>query len=182
MHHYLGHFTLYDTSRGGRSSPLGSGFRCPCKIDEEYFDCMVEFVSQQELSPGASADVRVSFLSIRDVASRLRVGDSYQLCDGARPVGEVRVTRDVWSDIETLVSPGEVRRAVVESVGWTRPRLSVEGGIITNLSSQAMGLRQWNEIGQTLRCGDALRVRVERIDRDTGALRFPLSRGPHDAA
>ena len=128
---------------------------------------MVEFVSEQELPPGQSTDVRLSFLSIRDVASRLRIGDSYQLCEGTRPVGEVRITRDVWSDIETLVSPGEVRRAVVESVGWTRARLSVEGGIITDLSSQAMGLRQWDEIGQALHCGDALRVRVERIDRDS---------------
>ena len=128
---------------------------------------MVEFVNQQDLLPDHSADVRLSFLSIRDVASRLRVGDSYELCEGARPIGEVRVTRDVWSDIETLVSPGEVRRAVVESVGWTRARLAVEGGIIADLSSEAMGLRQWDEIGQTLQCGDALRVRVERIDRDS---------------
>jgi hypothetical protein len=171
MYHYLGHFTLYDTSRSGRITPLRSGFRCPCKIGEEYFDCMVEFVIQQELSLGNSADVRLSFLSIRDVASRLRVGDSYQLCEGSRPVGEVRITRDVWSDIETLASPGEVRRAVVESVGWTRAQLSVEGGITTDLSSQDMGLRQWDEIGQVLHCGDALRVRIERVDREARDIR-----------
>jgi hypothetical protein len=167
MYHYLGHFTLFD----GRRTPLRSGFRCPCKIGEEYFDCMVEFVGQQELSPGQSTDVRLSFLSVRDVASRLRVGDSYQLCEGASPVGEVRVTRDVWADIEVLVSPGEVRRAVVESVGWTRAQLSVDGGITTDLSSQDMGLRQWDEIGQVLHCGDALTVRIERVDRDARDIR-----------
>jgi hypothetical protein len=162
MYHYLGHFRLYD----GQTKPLRSGFRCPCKIGDEYFDCIVEFVSQQEVSPGKSADVRLSFLSVADIAPRLRVGDSYQLCQGSRPGGEVRITHDVWSDIETLASPGEVRRAVVESVGWTRARLAVEGGITTDLSSQDMGLRQWDEIGQVLHCGDALRVRVERIDRE----------------
>lgn len=167
MYHYLGHLTLYD----GRRTPLRSGFLYPTKIGEKYADCMVEFVSQQELSPGQSTDVRLSFSYIRDVASRLRVGDSYQLCPGFRPVGEVRITRDVWSDIETLASPGDVRRAVVESVDWTRARLSVEGGITTDLSSQDMGLRQWDEIGEVLHCGDALRVRVERIDREARDIR-----------
>lgn len=167
MYHYLSHFTLHDERR----TPLRSGFRCPCKIGEEYFDCIVELVSQQELSPGRSADVRMTFLSVREVASRLRVGDSYALYEGTRPVGEVRITHDVWGDIDTLPALGEVRRAVVESVGWTRARLSVEGGITTDLSSQDMGLRQWDEIGQVLHCGDALRVRVERIDREAREIR-----------
>lgn len=171
MYHYLGHFTLYETRRSGRRTPIRSGFRCLSKIGEEYFDCVVEFVSQQELSLGQCTDVRLSFLSIREAASRIRVGDSYQLCEGSRPVGEVRITKDVWGDIETLVSLGDVRRAIVESIGWTRAGLSIEGGLTTDLSSQDMGLQQWDEIGRVLRRGDVLRVRVERIDREARAIR-----------
>lgn len=166
MYHYVGHFTLYDTSRSGRRTPLRSGFRCPCKIGEDHFDCMAEFISGSDLLPGLSTDVWLSFLSIQQVAPLLRIGDSYQLCDGLKPVGEVCLTRDVWSDIESLVEIGAVRRAVVKNVGWTRARLLVDGDITTDLSSLDMGLRQWDEIGQALHCGDALRVRVEGIDRD----------------
>jgi len=45
-------------------------------------------------------------------------------------------------------------------------RLLIEGGIVADLSSQDMGLREWDEIGQILHSGDAVEVRVDRIDRN----------------
>lgn len=182
MYHYLGHFKFYETSKSGRITPLRTGFRCPCKIDSEFFDCFAEFVGTHEILPGESTDVRLSFLSTETLASRLRIGEAYELCDGWKPVGEVRLTKDVWSNIDSMVAVGEVRGAVVTKVGWTRARLSVEGDIDTDLSSQDIGLKPWDEIEERLQVGDRVRVRVEQIDKPNRQIRISLLEKVGDAS
>jgi hypothetical protein len=172
VYHYLGHFKLYEASKSGRTAPLRTGFRCPCKVEGELFDCLAEFVGAQEILPGESTDVRLSFLSMQLLASRLRVGEVYELCDGWKPVGEVRLTKDVWNNIDSMVAVGEVRAAVVSKVGWTRAHMSVEGGIDTDLSSQDVGLQPWDEIEKRLCVGDRVRVRVEQIDKPNRQIRI----------
>jgi hypothetical protein len=149
MYHYLGRLRLYEASRSSRTTPISSGFRCPCKVGDEYWDCIVDFISESEISPGEATDVRLSFVSIIHVAAFL-----------------------AW---------GDVRHAVVDRIGWTQARLLIDGCIVAHLSSEDVGLRLSDEIGQTLHCGDAVTVRVERIDRDTRSIKIRLLRGQSDA-
>ena len=172
MYHYLAQFKLYETSKSGRSAPLRTGVRCPCKVEGENFDCFAEFIVAEEIQPGDSTDVRLSFLSIELLASRLQVGEAYELCDGGKAVGEVRLTKDVCSNIDSMVAVDKVREAVVSKVEWTRARLLVDGDIDTDLSSHDMGLQPWDEIEERLHVGDRLRVRVEQIDKQNREIRI----------
>jgi hypothetical protein len=160
MYHYLGNFQLYETSTTKHSE-----YRCPCKIDGAYFDCQIKMVNRLELCPGESVEVQICFLSIDLVAPCIKVDNVYQLYEGSQPIGEMLITQDPWYRVETWVSEGEIRKAIIDDIGWTRAKISVEGGIIAFLGSEAMGLKAWEEISLVLKSGESVRVRIEKIDK-----------------
>lgn len=99
------------------------------------------------------------------VANLIKLDSSYQLCDGANPIGEIFLTQDPWSELEDRISEGEIRTAVVDSIGWTAAELVIEDDITTFLMSQDIRLEAWEEINQVLRLGELVKVRIETIDK-----------------
>lgn len=160
MYHYLGSFQLDETAKYDKHS----GLRCLCKIDNEYFNCQVDIIDYEKVSPGESAKVKITFLSIHLVASLVQVDSYYQLCEGSRPIGKILIAKDPWSDLKTWISEGEIRKAIVDRIGWTAAGIVMEGGVSTYLMSQDLGLKEWEEIDQVLRVGEIVTVRVEKID------------------
>ena len=162
MYHYLGDFQLYENSRIIRQF----GYRCQsCFDNNTRSDCLIELVDQLELLPGNSAKIQVSFLAINLVAPLINVGDTCKMYEGSRPVGEVYISHDPWAKVEEWIAKGEIRNAVVGSIGWTSAGILMEGDIRTFLTSQDMGLQEWKEIGQVLKSRELVRVRIEKIDK-----------------
>ncbi|MBZ8183104.1 hypothetical protein [Oscillatoria salina] len=167
MYHYLGNFELYGTSKAKYS-----GYRCLCQIDNAYFDCQVEFVDRLEIKPGESLLVRIWFLSIDLVAPHIKIGNVYKICEGLRPIANILIIQDPWNNIEDMIHEGEVKKAVINGVDWTRATIIVEGGIVGHLSSETMGLKSWEEINQVLKDGEAVKVRVSEVDKLNRKIKF----------
>jgi hypothetical protein len=115
MYHYLGSFQLYETSRSINSYRN----RCPCKIDNAYYDSIIEIINQSELAPSKSVEVQISFLSIDLIAPLIKVGGVYQVCEGSRPIGDVLILHDPWDKFEQWITEGEIRKALVGQIDWT---------------------------------------------------------------
>ena len=164
MHHYQGQLTLRRTSEGGRASPLMPGVRPHVRIGSELLDVTFTLLAQDQLRPGESAAIGVSFLSPHLVESQVRVGDAYRVFEGPREIGTLEIQRDVWSDAARLVQMGEEYDATVMEVGWTSAKVLLENGWTAALHSRDIGLAPWAEIGDVLRTGHQVRVRVEAID------------------
>lgn len=161
MYHYLGSFQLYENSRVIRRF----GYRCQSCIDNVSYDCKVDLVDRSELTPNNSTKIQLSFLAIQLVAPLINIGNVYQMNEGSRPIGEVAILHDPWAKVEDWISEGEIRKAVVERIGWTTAEILMEGDIATVLTSKDMGLQEWKEISQILKNGEIIRVRIEKIDK-----------------
>jgi ribosomal protein S1 len=163
MYHYLGRFQLYETSNCDHFSD--SSYLC--KIDDKYQFLKIKIVGSVKFASGESVEVQVIFLKIDCVASLVKVGTKLPIIlpYGLETIGEVLITKDPWNDVETWVAEGEIRKAVVDSIGWTAAGILIEGGIETSLMSQDMGLQAWEEINKVLKDGDIVKVRVEKIDK-----------------
>ncbi len=164
MHHYEGELTLRRSSEQGRGSPLRSGVRPLVRVDGDLFGVQIELLGQDELRPGESAAVGVSFLFPHLAHSRIRVGDVYSILEGTREIGHVVVQSDVWKDPNRLVQVGREYAATVVDVGWTAAQVTLENGWRAALHSRDVGLVPWAEIGEALHEGEQLRVRVEAVD------------------
>jgi hypothetical protein len=82
---------------GGRRSGIWSGYRCNCwigRVDEDggraYNDATFYLVGAEEMAPGTTARARV-LPHDPDSWSRLEVGGRFELCEGARVVGDAVV-------------------------------------------------------------------------------------------
>jgi len=144
------------------------------RLDGDLFDVVVELLDQDELQPGETAAVAVSFLSPDLVHSLVRVGDTYGVFEGSREIGSLLVEADVWRDPARLVRVGEEYAAKVTEIGWTTAGVVLDNGWTATLNSRDVGLAPWAEIGEALREGQHLRVRVESIDPITRAVTLSL--------
>jgi ribosomal protein S1 len=84
---------------------------------------------------------------------------------GSKPVGEISISHDPWAKVEEWIAEGEIRQAVVQRIGWTAAGILMESDVETVLTSKDMGLQEWKEIGQVLKSGELVRVRIEEIDK-----------------
>jgi hypothetical protein len=165
MHHYAGKFSLLTTAQGGRKTPLFSGYRCPCKIGGDFFDCSIELINQTELKPGDTACAEIVFGVINLVSSRIQLGCSYELCEGSKPIGTFLIETDLWSKIDDIVRAGEEKFGTIKNTNWTRAILELDDGIITQLSSKSVGLQPWAEIAEKFKIGDRVKIKVEKVDK-----------------
>jgi hypothetical protein len=161
MYHYLGSFQLYENSRVIRQF----GYRCQSYIDNVCFDCLIELVSLPELLPSQSTEVQISFISIKLIAPLINIGCVLQICEGSKPVGVLSISHDPWARVEDWIAEGEIRKAVVDRIGWTTAGILMEGNIKTVLTSKDMGLQEWQEINRVLKSGEMLRVLIDKIDK-----------------
>jgi hypothetical protein len=143
---------------------MRSGIRPHIRVDGDLFDVQIDLLSQDEVRPGESATIGISFLSPELVHSRVRVGDAYSVFEGAREIGQFVVQTDVWKDPARLIQVGREYTATVVEVGWTAAQVALENGWTAALNSRDVGLAPWAEIGQALHEGAQLRVRVEAVD------------------
>jgi hypothetical protein len=116
------------------------GYRCQSYVDRIRYDCLIELVDLSELPPGKSAKVQISFISIKLVAPLINIGHVIQIHEGSKPVGEVSISHDPWANVEAWIAEGEIRKAVVQRIGWTSAGILMEGDIETILTSKDMGL------------------------------------------
>jgi hypothetical protein len=170
MHHYAGKFSLLTTAQGGRKMPLFSGYRCPCKIGGDFFDCSIELINQTELKPGDTASAEIVFRVINLVSSRIQLGCSYELCEGSKPIGTFLIETDLWSKIDNIIRKGEERFGIIQNTNWTIARLELDGGITVHLSSKNVGLQQWAEIAEMFKSGDRVKVKVEKVDKQNRSI------------
>jgi hypothetical protein len=166
MHHYEGKFSLLSTEQGGRKNPLFSGYRSGLfKIEGNHFGCLIDLINQTELKPGEAASVHVTFIAIELAAPRIRVGHSYEICEGAKLIGNLLIETDSWLKIDNVIHEGEEKFGTIKNTNWTRAALQLDNGITTQLSSKNVGLQPWAEIAEKLKVGDRVKVKVEKIDR-----------------
>lgn len=88
---------LLPPDRGGRRSPIATGYRCNCWVGHTsgghrvYNDATIHLVDGDQLAPGATARARVE-PHFPDDWSHLAVGSSFELCEGPRVIGVATVT------------------------------------------------------------------------------------------
>jgi hypothetical protein len=174
--------TLRRTSEGGRATALRSGIRPQVRLGDQFFDAQLDLLANDELHPGETAPIAVSFFRPVQVAARIRAGDALPVFEGAREIGTVEVTLDVWKEPDRVVEPGKEYSATVTRVGWTAAEVRLENGWTAALHSRDVGLAPWAEIGASLHEGDHLRVRVDSLDATTRtvALSVPQERSSGD--
>jgi hypothetical protein len=166
MYHYLGRFQLYETAKCSKYSSL----RRPCEIDGAYFDCQINLVNLEQIAPGESAEVTITFLAIDLVTSLIQIGNHYQIYEASEPIGEIFIDKDPWHNIESWACEGEIREAFVRSVfqsvaGISMESISIKGGIETCLMSEDVGLQEWDDINKVLKEDKFIKVRIEKIDK-----------------
>ena len=127
MYHYEGELTLRRTSDGGRSNVLRSGIRPHVRLVDELFDVQLDLLGPDELHPGSSALVGVTFLAPEQVHERVCSGDTYAVFEGTREIGTLTIRSDVWTDCARVVQVGREYLATVTSVGWTAAAVMVTG-------------------------------------------------------
>lgn len=85
---------LYPTDRGGRTSPISKGYRCPCFVakdgTEAGWDCVV--VGGGPVAPGERAQLGLIFLSGAEAVKALTQGPKFYLWEG-RFIGEATAAR-----------------------------------------------------------------------------------------
>ena len=88
---------LLPPERGGRRSPIWSGYRCNCWIgsteggERTYNDATFFLVDGERLEPGARGRARVQ-PHFPDEWSELIQGSTFELCEGRRIVGVATIT------------------------------------------------------------------------------------------
>ncbi|HVU08263.1 MAG TPA: S1 RNA-binding domain-containing protein [Verrucomicrobiae bacterium] len=171
MHHYEGKFSLLSTEQGGKKSPLFSSYRGGLfKIDGDHFGCVIELIGRTELKPGEVASVHVTFIAIELAVPRIHAGHSYEICEGAKLIGNLLIETDPWLKIDNVIHEGEEKFGIIKNTNWTRAILELDGEIATQLSSKNVGLQPWAEIAEKLKVGDRVKVKVEKIDRQKRAI------------
>ena len=81
------------TAEGGRRSAARSGYRPQFSYDGHDWDAVHEYPDQDEVSPGATARVYLTFLTPAAHVGRVVPGLRFQLREGRRVVGEGEVVR-----------------------------------------------------------------------------------------
>jgi hypothetical protein len=71
-------------------------------------------VRDEELRPGDTTLVAVSFISPAFIAGRIDARDSLPVFEGPREIGTLEVLVDVWKDPNRLVEPGREYQATVK--------------------------------------------------------------------
>lgn len=88
---------LLPPERGGRRSPISSGYRCNCWIgngersERTYNDATFYLLDSEQLNPGERGRARTR-PHFPDDWSGLVVGSTFDLCEGRRVVGVATVT------------------------------------------------------------------------------------------
>lgn len=89
---------LLAPDKGGRRSPIVSGYRCNCWVghaDDDghrlYNDATFHLVAGDQLAPGYTALARVE-PHFPDDWSHLEIGSTFELCEGPRVIGVATVT------------------------------------------------------------------------------------------
>jgi ribosomal protein S1 len=161
MYHYLGRFELDHKNKGSRFSE----YKTLLQINGELFDCSINLVDQREIKPGESASATICFLSIRAVNNIISLGEVYPVMEGGNAVGQFSIDFDPWSTIDKLIATGDIRKAIIQSVGWTVAGIMIGDDITSILKSSDLGLQAWEEISTVLSCNDLVMVKVEEIDK-----------------
>jgi hypothetical protein len=143
---------------------MRTGLRPQVRVENEFYDVHVDLIGQDELRPGGSALVGVSFLSPDLVYSRIQAGEKYSVYEGSRQIGTFLLLADVWKDENRRVLIGKDYAATVTSIGWTMADVQLENGWTAGVNSRDVGLVPWAEIREALQVGQQLRVRVEAVD------------------
>jgi hypothetical protein len=74
---------LLSSDSGGRHAPImASVFGCIFEHDGESNDCRLLLEGKGDVWPGQQLSVPIKFVHPELVRSRLRVGDSFRLCEG----------------------------------------------------------------------------------------------------
>jgi translation elongation factor EF-Tu-like GTPase len=88
---------LFTPDRGGRATPIRSGYRPLCVVNQpdggEVVIGLCELQLSEQLRPGDSGEGRLSF-SVevsQEVRSLLGVGSRFTLAEGRRPIGSAEV-------------------------------------------------------------------------------------------
>jgi translation elongation factor EF-Tu-like GTPase len=81
------------TEEGGRQSYVLSGYRPQFFYDGEDHVAIQEFVDKEKVYPGETVTVRLHFLHPEVLYKRIRVGESFQIREGARVVAHGKITR-----------------------------------------------------------------------------------------
>lgn len=160
---YRGILRLYENCK----YPRYSIFRCPCKINDSFFDCSIEMLDREKLEPGESTEVEISFMRIDLVVPLIEIDERYQV--EIRSCGEILITGELWTDrwnrIEQKISVGKEQKAVVKYIDyWTHIFIAFDG-IGATLKWQDVGWQKWKEINQGLKEGDIFKVRIDEINR-----------------
>jgi polyribonucleotide nucleotidyltransferase len=148
------------------------------RLASDLFDVQLVLLRRDELSPGDSAQVGVSFLSPEKAHAHVCLGTAYVVFEGARAIGEVALQRDIWRDPDRVVQVGKEYVCSVTRIEWTAAELKLENGWTATLHSRDVGLIAWAEIGTSLHEGDRLRVRLETVDPTARVVKLSLQQGP----
>ena len=86
-------------SDGGRHSPFFSGYRPQFRFKDRDNDCNVTLLDREHLNGGDTGAVALTFVRPDLQTSRLAVGDSFSLAEGARVVCRGTITRIYESEM-----------------------------------------------------------------------------------
>ena len=79
---------LLKTEEGGRTSFVRSGYRPNIRFGDLYTDGALTVLNQQQVYPGDTCEVRVTFGNPDYVRAYLRVGACFDITEGPRKIGE----------------------------------------------------------------------------------------------
>jgi elongation factor Tu len=85
--------TFLRTEEGGRQCVALSGYRPQFFYDGEHHDAVQEFMDKERVYPGDTVTVRLHFLHPELLYTRVHVGDSFKILEGARIVAHGEITR-----------------------------------------------------------------------------------------
>lgn len=82
---------LLSAEDGGRPTSVASGYRPQIRIGDEQVSGAIGFVGRETVKPGETCDARMRFISHDLVRDALRLGQRYDLFEGARKIGQMTV-------------------------------------------------------------------------------------------
>jgi translation elongation factor EF-Tu-like GTPase len=85
--------TFLPTKDGGKSRPVFSGYRGQFYYEGEDWDAQHTYAGTEPVNPGDTVTARLTFTRPHLHFGRIRVGTEFLIREGARTVGQGRVTR-----------------------------------------------------------------------------------------